>query len=288
MRVTDVATLTNAVAALAERAGRAILDVYDDPASFGVETKDDGSPLTRADLASHRILVAGLRELTPEVPILSEESAEVPYEERASWSRYWLVDPLDGTKEFLKRNGEFTVNVALIEVEDGVGAPVAGVVHVPATGATYGGARGHGAWRAADGERTDIAPASAASVPQIVLKLDVYAETQGAAGGGFLPRDKTFLEYQMEDHLAFGAEHEVPMSVMEFGAVRQAFQMEGKGGEQWVGDMLSLLEENNLSFSYWEYHGTEMGLYLSGSGEPGEPNTALQEVLRRELGGEGG
>ncbi|MFB0836128.1 glycoside hydrolase family 5 protein [Arthrobacter halodurans] len=134
----------------------------------------------------------------------------------------------------------------------------------------------------------DIAPASAAASPQIVLKLDVYAETEGAAGGGFLPRDKTFLEYQMEENLAFGAEHGVPMSVMEFGAVRQAFQMEGKGGEQWVGDMLSLLEENNLSFSYWEYHGTEMGLYLSGSGEPGEPNTALQDLLRRELGGEGG
>ena len=144
------------VARLCERAGRAILEIYDDPDGFDVERKDDGSPLTRADLAAHRILVDGLRALTPDVPVLSEESGDVPYAERAAWTRYWLVDPLDGTKEFVKRNGEFTVNVALIEVRDGAGVPVAGVVHVPVTGATYAGGEGLGAWRQADGTREPI------------------------------------------------------------------------------------------------------------------------------------
>ena len=107
----DLAALLDEAAALARSAGRAILDVYDDPASFDATAKADGSPLTRADLAAHRVLEDGLRELTPDLPVLSEESAEVPYDRRSGWTRFWLVDPLDGTKEFLKRNGEFTVNV---------------------------------------------------------------------------------------------------------------------------------------------------------------------------------
>ncbi|MCU1517885.1 MAG: endoglucanase, partial [Pseudarthrobacter sp.] len=128
----------------------------------------------------------------------------------------------------------------------------------------------------------DIAPTTDAA-PRIVLQLDVYAQTPGSAGNGFLPRDKTYLAYEMGKRLQFGIDNNVPMSVMEFGAVRQAFEMEGKGGAQWVTDMLSLLEENDLSFAYWEYHGSQMGLYLSGTGPPDEPNTALQETLKREL-----
>lgn len=119
--------------------------------------------------------------------------------------------------------------------------------------------------------------------PRITLHLDVYTRSPGAAEGGFIERDKDYLAYEMAKHLEFGANNDVPMSVMEFGTVRQAFEMEDKGGDQWVTDMLALLEENDLSFAYWEYHGTQMGLYLSGSGQPGEPNTALQDVLRREL-----
>ncbi|RDV08076.1 hypothetical protein DXK94_20865 [Arthrobacter sp. RT-1] len=129
----------------------------------------------------------------------------------------------------------------------------------------------------------DIAP-SAGTAPRIGLQLDVYAQSPGAAGNGFLQRDKTYLAHEMAKHLKFGADNNVPMSVMEFGTVRQAFEMEGKGGQQWVSDMLSLLEENNLSFAYWEYHGAQMGLYLSGQGQPGEPNVPLQETLRREIG----
>lgn len=129
----------------------------------------------------------------------------------------------------------------------------------------------------------DVAPVDGQG-PLIGLRLDVYGESPGAAGGGFLERDKSYLEHEMREHLQFGIENEVPMSVMEFGVVRQAFQMEGKGGDVWVTDMLALLEKLDLSFAYWEYNGAEMGIYLGPTGEPSEPNEALRGVLMRELG----
>lgn len=133
--------------ALALRAGAAILQVYADP--FEVERKADASPLTAADLAAHRILVSGLRALCPELPVLSEESAAIAWSERRTWTRYWLVDPLDGTREFVKRNGEFTVNIALIDDH----RPVLGVVHAPALGETAFAVSGGGAYtRCADGD----------------------------------------------------------------------------------------------------------------------------------------
>jgi 3'(2'), 5'-bisphosphate nucleotidase len=132
--------------ALARQAGQKILEVYN--TEFEVEHKDDKSPLTAADLASHTAIVAGLKALTPEIPVLSEESANIPFAERASWNTYWLIDPLDGTKEFIKRNGEFTVNIALIR--DGV--PVLGVVHVPVSGVTYAACEGQGAVKEVPGE----------------------------------------------------------------------------------------------------------------------------------------
>jgi len=141
-----LAELLDGVEALARRAGRAILEIYAS-ADDGVTYKDDRSPLTAADLASHRVLAAGLAGLAPEIPVLSEEGAAMPYAERRGWRRFWLVDPLDGTKEFIKRNGEFTVNVALVDA----GVPVLGVVHAPTLARTYLAARGAGAWRR-DGE----------------------------------------------------------------------------------------------------------------------------------------
>ena len=134
--------LLDAVRGIAARAAGRVLDVYH--SAFEVARKPDRSPLTEADLASHRIIAAELGRLTPGIPILSEESAEdVDFATRAGWSRYWLVDPLDGTKDFVKRNGEFTVNVALIEGH----APVLGVVAAPAKGIVYAAARGLGARR---------------------------------------------------------------------------------------------------------------------------------------------
>jgi len=126
---------------LSRIAGEAIMKVYqeEDP---GVEYKADNSPLTRADLAAHHCIEQRLRQLTPDIPVLSEESGEIPWIERKNWQRYWLVDPLDGTKEFVKRNGEFTVNIALIEK----GKPVLGVVYAPVKDWMYTGAEGIGAY----------------------------------------------------------------------------------------------------------------------------------------------
>lgn len=136
---------------IAQVAGEAILTIYE--RDFAVQHKQDQSPLTEADLASHEQIVTGLQALTPDVPVLSEESAEVPYAQRKTWSRYWLVDPLDGTKEFIRRNGEFTVNIALIEQ----GRPVLGIVFVPVSGVSYIGQVGVGAWKQqAPGERIQI------------------------------------------------------------------------------------------------------------------------------------
>src|SRR5580704_13109721 len=128
------AQLLPQVADIARRAGREILAVYES-ADFAVTTKSDASPVTAADLRAHRVIVEALAELTPEVPVLSEEAAHTPFAQRAQWQRYWLVDPLDGTREFLARNGQFTVNIALIEGH----APVLGVVHVPPRELTYQG-----------------------------------------------------------------------------------------------------------------------------------------------------
>ena len=138
----DPCALLDDVRALAKKAGEKILEIYGRE-DFEVEQKGDDSPLTAADMASHRTIVEGLERLTPDIPVLSEESAEIPYEERRQWDWYWLIDPLDGTKEFIKRNGEFTVNIALIH--DGRAA--LGVVHVPVKGWTYFACSGGGAFK---------------------------------------------------------------------------------------------------------------------------------------------
>ena len=139
--------LIEPIVAHARQAGDAILEDY--ASDFDVQSKDDESPLTQADLASHRRIVSGLAELTPGLPVISEESGLPDFGERGKWPIYWLIDPLDGTKEFVNRNGEFTVNIALIAD----GRPVFGVVHVPVQGKTYVGCEGHGAELRAEGEQ---------------------------------------------------------------------------------------------------------------------------------------
>ncbi|MGV8941646.1 MAG: 3'(2'),5'-bisphosphate nucleotidase CysQ [Lysobacter sp.] len=140
--------LREGVIAIARAAAAEILKVYD--SDFAVQHKDDRSPVTAADLAAHHCIVDGLKRLTPDIPVLSEESAEIPASERRQWPRMWLVDPLDGTREFVKRNGEFTVNIALIE--DGVATY--GVVQAPVTGALWHGGAGGGSFRR-DGAAVD-------------------------------------------------------------------------------------------------------------------------------------
>ncbi|MDE2271352.1 MAG: 3'(2'),5'-bisphosphate nucleotidase CysQ [Xanthomonadaceae bacterium] len=171
--------IAHASCTLARRAGAAILEVY--AGSFAVEHKADDSPLTAADMASHRAIVAGLRELTPDIPVLSEESRDIAWGVRRDWQRYWLVDPLDGTREFIKRNGEFTVNIALIEDH----APVLGVVLIPVTGELYYGIAGEGTFlESAPGALPrPVATRAAATVPVVAGSRSHGNERQAAILG---------------------------------------------------------------------------------------------------------
>ena len=157
--------LLGTVAAIARAAAAAILEIYRS-GEFATRAKADDSPLTAADLAAHELIVAALGALAPSLPVLSEEAAvQRPAAERARWSRYWLVDPLDGTREFLGGNGEFTVNIALIDAH----TPVLGVVHVPVRGISYQGLPGQGAWREEGATRSPIRVAPASRVPVRVV-----------------------------------------------------------------------------------------------------------------------
>ena len=131
---------------IAHRAGSAILDVYKQ--DFSVRHKPDDSPLTQADLASNTIICEALAALTPNIPLLSEESTEIDFAIRSQWRQYWLVDPLDGTREFVNRNGEFTVNIALISNH----TPIFGVVYIPVSGVIYTGIEKQGASRQDSGQ----------------------------------------------------------------------------------------------------------------------------------------
>lgn len=131
-------------------AGKSIMDIYTDPTSdFGIERKADNSPLTLADKAAHTLIEQALSVTT--LPLLSEEGLEIPYKVRFKWKAFWLVDPLDGTKEFIKKNGEFTVNIALIEK----GVPVLGVIYVPVRKELYFAADSLGAFKLSDVSSTD-------------------------------------------------------------------------------------------------------------------------------------
>jgi 3'(2'), 5'-bisphosphate nucleotidase len=140
MSLAPASTLLRQLGAVASDAAEAILAVYRH--DFSVRHKDDSSPVTAADLAAQEVILAGLAQLQPNLPVVSEEARAASWDERRTWSRYWLVDPLDGTREFIKRNGEFTVNIALIEDH----RAVAGVVLAPVNGELYLAAEGEGAW----------------------------------------------------------------------------------------------------------------------------------------------
>ena len=160
---------------LAREAGAAIMRVY--VQDFEVEHKDDRSPLTAADMAAHHLIVAGLGALTPEIPVLSEESAGVDWDVRRAWQSYWLVDPLDGTREFVKKNGEFTVNIALIES----GEPVFGVVFAPALDELHYGIRGVGAFICDGRSRVPIATRRPAAAPLHVAASRSHMDPRTAA-----------------------------------------------------------------------------------------------------------
>ncbi len=168
-------------------AGDSIMKIYD--TDFNHEKKQDNSPLTIADLRSNEIICNSLKSLTPEIPILSEENSYVPFKERFLWNEYWLIDPLDGTKEFIKKNGEFTVNIALIRNNE----PVFGVINAPALGQTFWGCEDHGSFmKSGTNEPQKLSTSSEEGTPirvvssrshkskkllEFLNKLDVYSET---------------------------------------------------------------------------------------------------------------
>ncbi len=143
--------MAKAVAEIARKAGAAIMKIYGEE-DFQVELKADESPLTIADKTANDIICDGLVELAPNVPIISEENKTIPYEERRNYGINWLVDPLDGTKEFIKRNGEFTVNIALIQG----GKPVLGAVYAPCLEEMYWAVKGEGAWMEKEGKTQQL------------------------------------------------------------------------------------------------------------------------------------
>lgn len=144
--------MSERVIAIARDAGAAILEIYANEADFNVEKKSDDSPLTRADRAANTVICDRLAKLPQVFPIISEENKAIPYEERKDFELFWLVDPLDGTKEFIKRNGEFTVNIALVDGQQ----PVFGVVYAPVLDEVYWAVKGQGAWMLKGDEKTTL------------------------------------------------------------------------------------------------------------------------------------
>ena len=138
-------------------AGASIMDIYES-GSFGVEIKPDNSPVTRADKLSNDLISRHLEELTPDIPVISEEGAAIDHEKRSSWRRFYLVDPLDGTRSFIRRTGEFTINVGLIEN----GIPVMGIIYSPASGVLYYSLEGAGAYKC----KGNIEPVRISVLPQ--------------------------------------------------------------------------------------------------------------------------
>lgn len=171
---------------LSIQAGRKILQIYE--TDFDVEQKSDDSPLTAADMAAHETIVEGLTRLFPDIPVLSEESADIPFAERQTWETYWLVDPLDGTREFVKRNGEFTVNIALIEK----GEATLGVIYAPVLKTTYAGCRGGSAWK-----QVDDGPEEMISVRDFSPAQPIVAGSRSHRGDSL----NTFLEKLGQHHL---------------------------------------------------------------------------------------
>ena len=133
--------LINSVKSIGVEAGSAIMDVYH--TDYDIQIKADNSPVTEADKKANKIISNKLNQLTPDIPILSEEGRNIPFSERSNWKYYWLIDPLDGTKDFIKKNDEFTVNIALIQN----GKPTFGVVYAPALDILYWGEVGAGAYK---------------------------------------------------------------------------------------------------------------------------------------------
>jgi len=178
---------------ISHEAGEAILDIYHHDELFNViDYKSDDSPLTLADQKSHEIIANKLKKLYPEIPLLSEEGKNIPFEDRQEWSQFWLVDPLDGTKEFIKRNGEFTVNIALIDHE----FPVIGVIYAPVTGITYFAQKGKGAYKLQRNAETRLTGPVDKEKDLIAVRSRSHASSE---------EEEIFEQYGVSDYISVGS-----------------------------------------------------------------------------------
>ena len=194
----DADELLAVLKSIAERAGRVILEVYHRDAEIEIKSKDDASPVTEADEAAEVYILGALNTLTPDIPIVSEEAMSAGEEPVIEGERFWLVDPLDGTKEFISRNGEFTVNIALIEN----GTPIAGVVHAPAldktwAGYCYGDDERRATLTAADSEEMEIA-----CRPQPEAGATIVASRRHGSGEEL---DNFLADYKVADRVSAGS-----------------------------------------------------------------------------------
>lgn len=239
--------------AIAKEAGDEILKIYNDPATASVvDMKSDNSPLTLADKASHNVIVQKLAQTYPEIPILSEEGNQPEYEERSSWNPYFLIDPLDGTKEFINRNGEFTVNIALIQDRK----PVRGVVHVPVHQVTYVGSEGE-AYKVTDGQKIPIR-ISNKQQDRIAVRSKSHASPE---------EEVLFTAYDVVDFISVGSSLKFCMvaegkadlyyrhgPTMEWDTAAGQAVLEAAGGQVYVGDktdeFFSYNKQNLLNGSF--------------------------------------
>lgn len=198
----ELKELLDPVIQIAYQAGKEIMEVYD--AGFSVENKSDHTPVTEADIAANKVIEAGLKAITPHLPILTEETKPTPYSERKTWPRYWLIDPLDGTREFIKRNGEFTVNIALIDGD----VSVMGVVYAPVIGVLYYAAKGQGAFK----------QESTSEPKEIHVRENCSGKTVVACG-------RSHPTAEMETFIANLGEHEV---IRVGSALKSCMVAEGK------------------------------------------------------------
>ena len=256
----DFKELAPQIVAIAEAAGNAILSIYH-TADFGVEAKGDSSPLTLADKAANTVICNALEQLSAySFPIISEENKAVPYAERAQYEYYWLVDPLDGTKEFIKRNGEFTVNIALI-CRDTV---VFGVVHTPCAAETAWAGKGAGAWLCKDGTETPLAAATYRNTDE-QLRIFCSRSHLNPETEAFIAQYKDPISVSKGSSLKFlliaaGEAHVYPRlaPTMEWDTAAAQIIVEEAGGRVWNYETKQALRYNkeNLLNPYFVVEGS--------------------------------
>ncbi len=258
----DVDKIRKEVPSIAEGAGRVIMNVYESNSDWEVESKADDSPLTIADRKANTYICNKLASLFPEIPIISEENKLIPYEQRKHYSWYWLIDPLDGTKEFIKRNGEFTVNIALVHD----GKPYYGVVHAPALGETYYGGKAFGAFLKVENEVKQLNP-PAFSMKQKGLKAVCSRSHFSEETKAFLNRlDSPDLVSKGSSFkfllLATGQAHIYPRlaPTMEWDTAAAQAVLEAAGGKVLIAESglpVSYNKENLLNPYFIAYGPTE-------------------------------